>query len=304
MSVTLLILAAGMGSRYGGLKQLDEFGPNGETLMELSVYDAIRAGFDKVVFVIRRDFEQEFRDYFFTRLQGHIKTDYVFQELHQLPKGYEVPEERKKPWGTAHAVMCARPVIHEPFAVLNADDFYGLAAIKGLYEYLENDRSNQPKSYAVVGYPIAKTLSEHGTVSRAVIETDSRNRVKKLTERYEIYKESDGEIVFKDDGTKRRLTGSERVSLNLMGFYPKVFGQLEEQFIAFLDSMENPPKDEFGLPIVLNTFLAEQDQTVEMIESNSDWFGVTYSEDKSLVKNKIEQLFHAGEYPEHGLWKK
>lgn len=298
----MVILAAGMGSRYGGLKQLDRFGPNGETLMEYSIYDAVKAGFDKIVFVIRPDFEEEFREHFLKRIDSVVKTDYVFQELHHLPKGFSVPAGRKKPWGTAHAVMRAQSVMHNPFAVLNADDFYGRDAIRGIFEYLNQENVQNSAKYGIVGYSLAKTLSEHGSVSRAVLGVDAKNNLTSIVERTKIFRKEDGQIVYEEDGVHFPLRGNESVSMNLMGFSPVIFNQMEEYFIEFLQNSILEPKAEFFLPLVLNKLIASKMAEIRVIETSSDWFGVTYPDDKEKVQGKIQKLTATGIYPAEGLW--
>jgi len=302
VSVSLVILAAGLGSRYGGLKQLDSFGPNGETLMEFSIYDAIRAGFNKVVFVIRKDMEEQFSKRFINRLPPSITTEVVFQELDNLPDGFSLPPEREKPWGTAHAVLQAKDAIMEPFAVMNGDDYYGSDAVTGMYEFLKFIESTKYNMQAVTGYPLKNTLSEHGSVSRAVLKTDSAENVESLNEIKAISLNSEGQISYEENGSGGILDEKERVSLNLMGFTPAIFQSLEACFTEFLNSHENPQQDEFGLPESLNIILGQHKQIIRMLKTASQWFGVTYPQDKTIVKEKIEALIQSGQYPRKGLW--
>lgn len=295
---TLLILAAGMGSRYGGLKQMDELGPYGESIIDYSVYDAIQSGFEKVVFVIRESFADAFKERFEPRLAGKIKTEYVFQDLNDLPEGFTVPEGREKPWGTGHAILMAKDVINEPFAIVNADDFYGREAYKQVFDFVA--QSTKDNEYAMVGYALNNTLSENGTVSRGVCETDEKGNLVNIVERTKIGFEGD-KIFFYEDDTKTELTGSEAVSMNFWAFKPAYFKQLESAFVEFLKEKGSELKSEFYFNAVVDNLIKKGNVTTKVIRSDSKWFGVTYKEDKPLVQEKLNQLIADRVYPEK-LW--
>lgn len=298
MKPTLLILAAGMGSRYGGLKQIEPVGPNGETILEYSVFDAIRAGFGKVVFVIRESFAEDFKDRFELKLAGKIKIEYAFQEIEKLPEGFELPEDREKPWGTGHAVLMAENVINEPFAAINADDFYGAEAYQVIAEYLT--KSITPGKYAMIGYKLNNTLSEYGTVSRGICVTDENNQLTQITETHKIRQE--GNRILSESGNKEvELTGNESVSMNFWGFHPSIFKNIENQFIDFLKENINQPKSEFYIPFVVFEMIQKGQISVEVLTADSPWFGVTYKEDKQYVIEQIQKLTNQGIYPEK-LW--
>lgn len=297
---TLVVLAAGMGSRYGGLKQLDKFGPSGETIIEYSVYDAIRAGFGKVVFVIRRDFEADFKEVFGSKFDNKIEVNYVFQELNKLPEGFSVPEGREKPWGTGHALLMAAEVVNEPFAVINADDFYGAGAFKAIGEFLSGLK-NDSKSYCIVGYQVKNTLSEFGSVSRGVCETDSQGHLTGITERTKIYHKNEG-IVFEENGVESPLDADQMVSMNLMGFAPTAFDYYKRYFAEFITANKANLKAEFYMPFVLNALIATKEATVPVIPCTERWFGVTYKDDRPNVVSEIKKLTDAGAYPAN-LWK-
>jgi NDP-sugar pyrophosphorylase family protein len=296
MKPTLLILAAGMGSRYGGLKQVEPVGPNGEAIIDYSIYDAIRAGFGKVVFVIRESFADAFREKFGPKLEGKIEVDYVYQELDNLPKEFSLPEGREKPWGTAHAILVTKNLINEPFCALNADDFYGFNAYKVMAEYLS--QSSDATEYSMVGYKLHNTLSDYGSVSRGVCDVDENNLLQKIVETTKILKREDKIISVEPDGTEKQLTGNESVSMNIWGFKPSIFNSLEEKFSAFLKNHINEPKSEIFIPSVVFDMIQEEKASVKVLEADSPWFGVTYKEDKPRVVAKINQLIDAGEYPE------
>ncbi|NOZ46353.1 MAG: nucleotidyltransferase [Chlorobi bacterium] len=298
---TLLILAAGMGSRYGSLKQIDAIGPSGETIIDYSVFDAIRAGFGKVVFVIREDIEKEFKEVFEKRFGNAIQVDYVFQELNFLPEGFKVPEERQKPWGTCHAVLMAANKINEPFAVINADDFYGAEAFKTIAEFLTNPQASDSE-YAMVGYYLNKTLSEYGYVSRGVCQSNEDSYLIDVVEREKIGI-ANGKIAYQKDGEYFELSGNEIVSMNFWGFQPSYFNYLNNQFVNFLKENINKPKSEFYIPYSVNLLIKNGSIKLRVLESDSKWFGVTYKEDKLNVINNISELVKQGIYPAN-LWEK
>lgn len=299
---TLLVLAAGMGSRYGSLKQMDGVGPNGEAIIDYSVYDAIRAGFGKVVFVIRHSFEADFKEVFNADRFGHkIEVEYVFQELDYLPEGFTLPEGRVKPWGTNHAVMMAAKAINEPFAVINADDFYGRTAYSTIGDYLRGLEGSEGR-YCMVGYQVSKTLSENGTVSRGVCTVDDEGNLRGMVERTQIER-VDGTIVFHDGGADEPLAEDTPVSMNLFGFTPDYFRHSEAYFKEFLPANIDNLKAEFFIPLMVNKVINEGTATMRVLKTTSDWFGVTYKEDKPMLMAKIEELIAAGEYPRN-LWEK
>ena len=301
MKTTLLFLAAGMGSRYGGLKQLDKFGPNGETLMEYSIYDGIKAGFEKIVFVIRRDFEQAFKETYIDKIKDKIEVDYVFQELTALPEGFSVPEGREKPWGTGHAILAAKNAIHEPFAVLNADDFYGREGYRITHEFLANLDQYNSTTYTIIGYPLPKTLSDHGHVSRGVCEVDAEGNLIKVTERLKIAREKDG-IYYHENGKSFLLPEDTSVSMNLMGFDPTFFDYLDTYFVDFLKESIGNLKSEYLLPTVVNELAITNQVKVKVLKTDAQWFGVTYQEDRPIVIQKIKDMVDKGIYPSN-LWK-
>ncbi|MBO7198590.1 MAG: nucleotidyltransferase [Alistipes sp.] len=299
---TLLVLAAGMGSRYGSLKQMDGVGPNGEAIIDYSVFDAIRAGFGKVVFVIRHSFEADFKEVFNAERFGHkIEVEYVFQELDYLPEGFSLPEGRVKPWGTNHAVMMAANVINEPFAVINADDFYGRTAYVTIGDYLKQLEGSEGR-YCMVGYQVSKTLSENGTVSRGVCTVDEEGNLRGMVERTQIERVDDT-IVFHDGGADEPLAEDTPVSMNLFGFTPDYFRHSEAYFKEFLPANISNLKAEFFIPLMVNKVINEGTATMHVLKTTSDWFGVTYKEDKPMLMAKIEELIAAGEYPRN-LWEK
>jgi UTP-glucose-1-phosphate uridylyltransferase len=298
MKPTLVLLAAGMGSRYGGLKQLDEVGPNGEAIIDYSLFDAIRAGFGKVVFIIRKDFADEFKSRFDDKLKDKIEVEYVFQELTDIPEPYEIPDGRQKPWGTGHAIRSARDAVKTPFAAINADDFYGLEAYKVMSDFLKNEASEN--YYSMVGYKLNNTLSENGSVSRGLCITDSKNNLNDIDELTKISTEDSG-IVYEKDGNKKELKGDETVSMNFWGFHPSLFEHLEKGFIDFLDKEGKGMKSEFFIPMHVDDLIKENKLNVKVLTSDAKWFGVTYKEDKPDVIEKIEKLIAAEKYPEQ-LW--
>lgn len=299
MKPTLLILAAGMGSRFGGLKQVEPVGPNGEAIIDYSIYDAIRAGFGKVVFIIRESFADAFKEKFDAKLKGKIEVDYVFQELDMLPAGFTLPEGREKPWGTAHAILCARNAVKEPFCALNADDFYGFNAYNAMAKFLTE--SKDEKVYSMVGYKLNDTLSEFGSVSRGICEEDKNNNLIKIVETLKIIKRGNEIISIETDESETPLTGNEIASMNNWGFKPSIFDQLEKRFTQFLKTEIDKPKSEMYIPSVVFDLIDDKAATVKVLEANSPWFGVTYKEDKPFVIEKINKLIAKGEYPEK-LW--
>lgn len=298
MKPTLVILAAGMGSRYGGLKQLDEVGPNGEAIIDYSLFDAIRAGFGKVVFIIRRDFEDAFKERFDRKLTGKINVEYVFQELTDLPSGFSVPAGREKPWGTGHAIRAAREVVKEPFSAINADDFYGFEAYQTVARFLTGDVADN--QYAMVGYRLDNTLSENGSVSRGLCVTNAQQNLVDIEELTQITSENEGIFYYKDN-EKVGLKGYETVSMNFWGFHPSLFTHLEEGFVSFLKEKGNEMKSEFFIPMYVDELIKAEKTEVKVLTSNASWFGVTYQEDKPVVKDRINQLIAEGKYPSK-LW--
>jgi len=296
MKPTLLILAAGMGSRFGGLKQIEPVGLSEEAIIDYSVFDAIRADFGKVVFVIRKNFAEAFRERFDSKLKGKINIEYVFQELDNLPAGFTLPEGREKPWGTAHAILVAKNAINEPFCAINADDFYGLNAYKAMANFLKN--SNEPDRFAMVGYYLHNTLSDFGSVSRGICSVDENNNLMKIVENTKILKKDNKIISIHENGNEILLTGNEIASMNMWGFKPSIFKTLEEKFTEFLKTEINKPKSEMYIPSVVFEMIREKTATVKVLEANSPWFGITYQEDKPIVVEKIRKLITNGEYPE------
>lgn len=289
-----------MGSRYGSLKQMDGVGPNGEAIIDYSIYDAIRAGFGKVVFVIRHSFAKEFMEVFNEqRFGGKIAVEYVYQELDYLPEGFSVPEGRVKPWGTNHAVMMAADAIHEPFAVINADDFYGEDAYKVIGEYLKGLAGSE-NHYCMVGYEVSKTLSENGTVSRGVCTVDDDKFLKSMVERTQIERVN-GTIVFHDGGADEPLAENTPVSMNLFGFTPDFFRYSKEYFIEFLKANKDNLKAEFFIPLMVNHLISNGTAKLKVLSTSALWFGVTYKEDKPALMAKIESLIEKGVYPRN-LW--
>lgn len=298
MEPTLLILAAGMASRYGSMKQIQSFGPGGETIMDYSIYDAIRAGFKKVVFIIRKDFAEDFKAIVEPRLKGRIAIDYVYQDLKSFTEGHPVPADRTKPWGTAHAVLCAKDAIKEPFAVINADDFYGRDAFEKAYRFLTKDVND--KTYAIIGYELLKTLSDNGTVNRGVCVADAKGNLVSIAERINIKKEN-GKIITDDDQQPRELPLDSQVSMNFWCFSTSIFPYSEKLFNEFLKNNISNIKSEFFIPIVADQFIKGGGGVIKVIPTSAQWFGVTYKEDAPEVKENLNQLVKAGEYPP-SLW--
>ncbi|MCH5311701.1 MAG: nucleotidyltransferase [Prevotella sp.] len=300
MKPTLLLLAAGMGSRYGGLKQLDGLGPNGETIMDYSIYDAIQAGFGKIVFVIRKDFEQEFHEKVLSKYEGHIPAELCFQALDKLPEGFTCPEGRVKPWGTNHAVMMAKDVIKEPFCVINCDDFYNRDAFMSIGKFLSLLPEGSKGDYAMVGFRVGNTLSENGSVARGVCGKDASGNLTDVVERTEIMR-VDGEIKYKDEQGEWQPVGGENVpvSMNMWGFTPDYFEHSEAYFKEFLSDPKNMEnlKAEFFIPLMVDTLINKGVATVKVLDTTSKWFGVTYAADRQGVVDKIQSLVDDGTYP-------
>lgn len=297
MKPTLFVLAAGMGSRYGGLKQLDGLGPNGETIMDYSIFDAIRAGFGKVVFVIRKDFEKDFREKILSKYEHLIPVELVFQSLDKLPAGFVCPEGRVKPWGTNHAVLMGKDVIKEPFAVINADDFYGRDSFAVLAKQLMTMEGKE-NDYCMVGYRVGNTLSESGTVARGICETNAEGYLTTVVERTSIER-INGVVQFKDENDKMvSIPDNTPVSMNMWGFTPDYFKHSEEYFVKFLKENEGNLKAEYYIPLMVNDLITRGVATVKVLDTTSKWFGVTYAADRQLVVDKIKALVDAGEYPE------
>ncbi len=297
MKPTLFVLAAGMGSRYGSLKQLDPLGPNGETIMDYSIFDALRAGFGRIVFVIRKDFEDDFRKKILSKYENHIPVSIVFQSLDALPEGYTCPPDRTKPWGTNHAVLMGKGVINEPFAVINADDFYGRDAFEVIAKELSRDHDKKG-DYCMVGFRVGNTVTENGSVSRGVCST-ADGLLSSVIERTAITCEPDGAIVYADEnGAKVRLDPMTPVSMNLWGFTPDYFDFSEREFKIFLDEKLNTPKSEYYIPSAVDTLIKSGEATVKVLDTDSKWFGVTYAADREGVVAKLAELHRQGAYPE------
>lgn len=301
----LVIMAAGMGSRFGGLKQIEPISDKGETILDFSLYDAFMAGFKKAIFVIKREKEEDFRKLIDNGAAKYMEVDYAFQQLNDLPDGYSVPEGREKPWGTAHAVMAARHLADGPIAVINADDYYGPGAFQTIYDFLEGACDGEKYSYCMVGYDIENTLTENGFVSRGVCKTSEQGFLTEITERTKI-QWKDGEIVYtEDDGkTWKNLPKGTTVSMNFWGFTSSMMKEMEAGFPAALDKIlaENPLKGEYFLPGVVDRLLREGKAEVKVLKSRDRWYGVTYKEDKESVVSALQSMKDKGEYPDK-LWK-
>jgi len=297
--LTLMILAAGMGSRYGGLKQMDPMGPNGETVLDYSVYDAIRAGFDRVLFVIRRDFEQAFRDHVSARFADRIQVDYAFQELNDLPSGFTVPPGREKPWGTAHAVLAARDQITGPFAMINADDFYGRDSYEKLAAFLRGASTGGDRAhFCMIGFRLGNTLSDFGSVARGVSRQNADGKLETVVEMTKIFRTPGGAENRQDEANPVALSGDELVSMNMWGFTPDLMPLLDAKFTAFLHASGTELKSECYIPLVVDELIREGLCEVDVLPTASAWFGVTYREDKPFVSASIAKLIAEGRYPE------
>jgi len=299
MDATLFVLAAGMGSRYGGLKQMDAFGPNGETIIDYSIYDAINAGFNKVVFVVRSSFKDDFEKYFVDRIGDKVKMEFVVQELNKIPEGCSYNLEREKPWGTAHAVMMGEEVIKEPFAVINGDDYYGQESYGTLIDYF--NQSEYDNEFAVVSYLLNNTLSDHGTVNRGVCFKDENDYLTKIVETLKIEKQEDNSITYPTKEGSESLEADTLVSMNMFGFHPSFFQLSNRYFTEFLNTRGQELKSEFFIPFVLDQMINNNEIKVKVLTSPASWFGVTYKEDKPFVVEKINKLIERGVYPEN-LW--
>jgi NDP-sugar pyrophosphorylase family protein len=295
--LTLLVLAAGIGSRYGGIKQIDGFGPNGETIMDYSLFDALRAGFTKVVFIVREEILETVKEKFLPKLKGKVEVDFVIQTLDKLIPSQYKNSERVKPWGTGHAMLCARDVIHEPFVVINADDFYGKESFTAVAEFFKNDIQGE---HAMVGYTLKDVLSEHGSVSRGCGERDAAGFLKSVVERTTIVKEN-GKIISKEKEGDRELSPDVPTSMNFWGFHPSIFEFSQKEFEKFLSENHTNIKSEFYIPLIVNELVKQKAGKVQIISGSNNWFGVTYKEDKEEVSQKIKVLIAYGAYPEK-LW--
>jgi len=297
MKPTLLVLAAGMGSRYGGLKQMDPVGPSGETIIDYSIYDALRAGFGRLVFVIRKDIEEQFKEFVGTRFEKHIAVEYVFQELDKLPPGFSVPPGRAKPWGTAHAVLMAADAVREPFAAINADDFYGPQSYRLLAQHLQSGSADQ----AMVGFTLRNTLSDFGSVARGICQLDNRDYLRTVVELTKIERDGAGAKNTDAAGQITKLTGDEVVSMNFWGFTPTVFVQLKARFAEFLKNNRSHLKSEYYIPSAVNESVIGGQWRVKVLRTNDSWFGVTYREDRPRAIESIRTRIASGDYPEK-LW--
>ncbi|MFO7853187.1 MAG: nucleotidyltransferase family protein [Bacteroidota bacterium] len=299
MKPSLLVLAAGIGSRYGGDKQLDRVGPAGQTIIDYSIYDAVRAGFGKIVFVIRRDIEEQFKSSFMKPLEGKVDIDYVFQDLDDLPEGYKPSPQREKPWGTSHAILVAKDKINEPFGVINSDDYYGVDSFKILHDFLVNNKDEN--TYCIVGYKMENTLSEHGHVNRGVCKVDEEGNLLHIVETRNIEKRPEG--IFAPAPRQREIefTGDEIVSMNLFGFKPSCFKYLEEEFINFIERSVDDPKAELDIPTSLDVYVKKGVINIKVLMTNERWFGVTYREDRPVVVSSLLDMTDRGVYPEK-LW--
>ena len=299
MKPTLFLLAAGMGSRYGGLKQLDGLGPHGETIMDYSIYDAIHAGFGKLVFVIRKDFEQDFREKILSKYDGHVPAELCFQSLDALPEGFSCPTDRVKPWGTNHAVLMAKDVIKEPFCVINCDDFYNRDAFMVIGKFLSELPEGSKNTYAMVGFRVGNTLSENGTVARGICSKDAAGNLTTVVERTEIMR-VDGPVCYKDEqGAWVAVEDNTPVSMNMWGFTPDYFTHSEEYFKEFLADEKNMSnlKAEFFIPLMVNKLINEGTASVKVLDTTSKWFGVTYAADREDTVKRIQKLIDEGVYP-------
>jgi choline kinase len=301
MSPSLVILAAGIGSRYGSIKQLDKIGPSNETIIDYSIYDAIQSGFDKIVFVIRENLEKDFREVFLKKLKGRIPIEYVFQEL-KVPDGIKISKDRTKPWGTGHAVLMAEDKIKGPFAVINADDFYGRSAFQFLVRYYENWSPDYENDYCMVGYEIGKTLSEHGAVSRGICKADRFHNLVEVIEQTHVEKKQQGIAYKTESGQFQKIPEETMVSMNFWGFAPSFFRYLKIGFKDFLDENAGNPSAEFYIPTLVNSLVKSKRASVKILNCREQWIGMTYKQDKKMVVARIRELVDKKVYPEN-LWK-
>lgn len=303
VKTTLVVMAAGMGSRYGGLKQIDPIGPNGEIIIDYSIYDAIKAGFQKVVFIIKEDKKEDFHNIIGAKIEKLAEVEYVFQKVEDLPEGFEVPEGRVKPWGTGHAVLCCRDVVDTPFAVINADDFYGASTFKIIHDFLVNAKDSKGcYDYSMVGFLLENTLTDHGHVARGVCSVDDEDYLKEINERTHIEKFDDGAKYTEDNETWIDIPKGSTVSMNIWGFTPSIFTELKSNFPKFLEeSKGNILKAEYFLPTVVDKLISQGKAKVKVLRCNEKWYGVTYKEDKPQVKEAIRKLIENRVYPEN-LW--
>lgn len=294
---TLVIMAAGMGSRFGGIKQLEPVGPSGEIIMDYSIFDAIEAGFNKVVFIIRKDLEKDFKEVIGNRIEKIVKVEYVFQELNALPEGFQKPEERTKPWGTGQAVLCCKDVVNEPFAVINADDYYGKEAFRIVNQFL-SDPSTKSKEFCMAGFILGNTLSENGAVTRGICQANEKGKLVDIVETSGIVPEGDHAIAKDSEGKNIKIDLNSIVSMNMWGFKPELFHALESGFITFLSGIaDNELKKEYLLPTVVGDLVKEDKAEVSVLKTTDRWFGVTYKEDKDSVVQSIRALIDKGDYP-------
>ena len=298
MKPALVILAAGMGSRYGGLKQIAGFGPNGETLVDYSLYNAINAGFRHFVFIIKKAIEKDFKATFGNKFPADVKVDYVFQEIENIPSGIDYNRERKNPWGTGHALLMTESVIDGPFGIINSDDYYGPESFVSLYKFL-----SESDNYCMVGYKIEDTLSSFGPVSRGVCKSDDQGHLVEIDETKKIQRDESGAIAFERDGTRHVISEGTPVSLNIWGLNPSIFPVLNKNFLEFLQQNGNSLKEEFFIPVEINELVKNKKAQVDILKGATEWFGVTYKEDDEVVKNRINALIAEGIYPEK-LWKR
>jgi len=300
MKPTLVIMAAGMASRYGSMKQIQQFGPSGETIMDYSIYDAIEAGFGKIVFIIRKDFADDFKAIFNPKLAGKVEAEYVFQEMDAYLDEYEVPADRVKPWGTSHAILCAKEAVKEPFAVINADDFYGKDAFVKASQFLQNECKEDV--YGMLGYELANTLSAHGTVSRGVAEVDNNNNLVAINERLKISRNAEGQIVNEEgDGSTIDIPNDAKASMNFWCFHPSLFDFLQKEFKTFLEGNLHSPKAEFLIPFSADQWVKQGQGVIKVIPTSAQWFGVTYKEDAPVVQKSLNDLVENKTYP-NNLW--
>lgn len=300
MKPILLIMAAGLGSRYGGLKQIDKIGPNGEILLELAVHDAIKAGFERIVFILRKEIKEEFKNLIGNKLEQYVEVQYAIQDIENLPEGYTVPLERTKPWGTGQAILCARSIVDAPFAAINADDFYGQEAFKKIYEFLINNKDEN--MYGMIGYKLCNTLSENGHVARGVCRVKN-GYLEEVVERIKIIKQDESAFYIEDDKKWIELDYNSTVSMNMWGFNTSIFQALEDRFKEFLDTevKVNPQKSEYFIPSVVSNLLSENKISVKVMKSEDKWYGVTYKEDKYIVRSAIENMIKDGIYNKN-IW--